>query len=302
MDNNKFDKNIIDWLLESNDISMRYRTLTELLDFPQNDNNIISLQKQISNSKPVLDILNKMRKFIGDDVEYGAFATTHFCLSYLSELGLTKENPAIAKAAERYLNLQKNDGDWWNHLSCLTGYNLRTFTRLGYKNDKRIKKTIELLLSTNRIDNGYLCDLHEKRKKKSKSCIRGAVKVLLAFADLPEYWDHPRIKALVDYFLVRDGIYRNDDKNTFVNKDISRLSFPIIWRVNIFEILYSLSRMGYGKDRRLKNAWRFFDTLKSANGKYKLDWTPIQCPWKVGKRGIENKWITFYSLLAQKYK
>jgi hypothetical protein len=79
-------------------------------------------------------------------------------------------------------------------------------------------------------------------------------------------------------------------------------SFPITWRSNVFEILLTLSKMGYGKDPRLKRAWKYLDSKKDDYGRYVLDWTPRQCPWKVGKRNQPNKWITFYSYLAKKFK
>jgi hypothetical protein len=211
----------INWLLNTDNSSLRYRVMTELLDIPFNSSEIIELKNKISTSPNVMQILSKMhpdgywlqqnqttKKFIGDDVEYGSFATTHFCLSYLSELGLTKENHLVAKAAERYLNLQKSDGDWLLHLSCLYGLNICTFIKLGYRNDSRLQKSIDLMLQTNRFDNGYLCDMHEKKSKKKKSCIRGTTKALLAFSELPEYWNHTRCISLINYFLDREGIYQ----------------------------------------------------------------------------------------------
>ena len=33
---------------------------------------------------------------------------------------------------------------------------------------------------------------------------------------------------------------------------------------------------------------------------YPLDFTPAQSPWKVGKKGEANAWVTFYVLLALK--
>ena len=108
-----------------------------------------------------------------------------------AELGLDRDNPQISKAVERYLSLQENDGDFYGHFSCLLGYNIRTFLMLGYCKDARVQNSIDLLLSTEREDGGYLCDMHEgKYKTKSvKSCVRGSVKALLAFSNLPEYWD-----------------------------------------------------------------------------------------------------------------
>ena len=310
------DNNIIQWLLSFDNPSLTFRTYTELLDYNPDSPEVIKVKNKIAFSHDVGKIMEAMHpdgywlqkqydgKIVGDDVEYGSFATTHFCLSYLAELGMTREHPFIYKAAERYLNLQKKDGDWWQHLSCLTGYNISTFIKLGYKNDSRIQKSIDLMLKTNRFDSGYLCDIHEKneKSKKKKSCIRGAAKVLSAFSLLPEYWEHARCKELVNYFLNRGGFYKSGKNTVLVNKDINTLTFPVIWRTNSWEILLALSKMGYGKDLRLENAWKFLDSLKNKNNRYNLDYTPPQALWKVGVRGSENPWITFYVFLTKKYR
>lgn len=312
----KFEKNI-KWLLEPDNPSIRFRTLVDLLDKPLDDSEVQRCKKEILEYQPVTTILNLMhpegywlqmnprtKEILGKGVEYGAFATTHYCLSYLAELGLDKSHSLVKKAAERYLNLQKNDGDFWNHFSCLLGFNIRTFVMLGYKDDNRIKKSINLLLETKRPDGGYLCDMHEGKYKTKpvKSCVRGSVKVLLAFSYLPNLWKQKRCQHLINYFLKRNGIFKNNNLNEFVNKDIQRFSFPITWRVNLFEILYSLAKMGYGNEERLESAWKLLESRQSIDGKYILDWTPTQSPWKIGKRNETNKWVTFYAYLANKYK
>ncbi len=309
---------IREWLLEPEDPSVRWRTLTCLLERGADDPEVVQARAAIPDSKPVSRILAKMqpdgtwlqrnprtREMLGGGVEYGAFATTHFCLAYLAELGLDRTHLQVAKAAERYLALQAPDGDWYLHLSCLLGYNVRTFTLLGYRDDPRVQRAIDLLLETEREDGGYLCDLHEKKKYKTrpvKSCVRGAVKVLLALAELPEYWDHPRCRQLVDYFLRRGGIFRSTDPGRLVNADMERATFPIIWRANTWEILHALSKMGHGRDERLHAAWEVLERQADASGRYLLDWTPAQSPWKFGERGEVNKWITLYVLLAKKYR
>ena len=208
-----------------------------------------------------------------------------------------------SNSALRYLDQQKEDGDWFEHLSCLYAYNIRTFIMLGYRDDPRVQRAIELMLKTGRKDGGYLCDLHEKGKGRApKSCVRGAAKALLAFSELPEYWNHERCQKLVDYFLDRNGIYKSKDHARFVNKDMLSDSFPIIWRTNVWEILYALSKMGLGRDERLAGAWDVLESKKDAEGRYLLDWIPAQIPWKAGKRGEPNKWISLYCMLAEMYK
>ena len=310
------DQLILD-LLESGEPALVYRSLHELLDNPLDHPAVEFAKENLLGGNGVQKMLRAMHPdgywlqlrgdksaYIGDDVEYGSYATTHFVLSYLMELGLTRELPQIALAADRYLSLQKEDGDFWNHYSCLFAFNIRTFIRLGYRQDERLERTIQLMLSTERPDNGYLCETHEGKRKKRpvKSCFRGSLKALRAFGEMPEYWQHPRCLGLVDYFLERDGVFRSNDLQTPVKHELEMMLFPFTWRSSLLEVLLALGKMGYGKDERLTRAWAKLEEKRDEDGRYILDWTPYQCPWKVGKRGEANEWVTFYALLAKKYR
>lgn len=59
--------------------------------------------------------------------------------------------------------------------------------------------------------------------------------------------------------------------------------------------------LGYREDERLKDAWAVLDSRMDAEGLFKLCWTPKQSPWKAGKEGEPNKWVTLYCLLAKKH-
>ncbi|MFX0063411.1 MAG: hypothetical protein ACFFC7_14640 [Candidatus Hermodarchaeota archaeon] len=52
----------------------------------------------------------------------------------------------------------------------------------------------------------------------------------------------------------------------------------------MFEILLALSKMAHGKGDGLKNAWKVLDSKQDSKGRYLLDWTPSQSPWKVGRK------------------
>ena len=92
----------IQWLLEDDDPSLKFRTLTELLDAADTPE-IERLKSAILASRPVRSLLESMHadgcwlqknprtgRLVGDSAEYGSFASTHFCLAYLSELGLDR--------------------------------------------------------------------------------------------------------------------------------------------------------------------------------------------------------------------
>jgi hypothetical protein len=317
------DANVLDWLLEMENPSVRYRTLTELLGRNAADNETAQAKEMIPESTAVRRIMEKMHpdgywlqkdrywqkkrpnvsEWVGDGVEYGTYASTHFCLAYLAELGMDKDDTRVRMAAERYLGLQQPDGDFLLHFSCLYGYNIRTFILLGYRDDARVQKTIELMLSTEREDGGYLCEFHEGKYKtrETKSCIRGCVKTLMAFAELPEYQEHKRCRQLVDYFLKREGLFRSSDLIKPINHDVTRTTFPITWRAGLSEILYALSKLRFGADKRLARAWKELEKKRTDEGKYILDWAPSQALLNPGKRGEANKWVTLYALLARKH-
>ena len=108
-------ENIVEWLLEHENPSIRYRSMVELLDIPETDSEVVSTKKQILSYSPVKKMLDAMHpdgyweelnprsKIVyGSGVDYQSY-TTHFILAYLAELGLTKEHLHVNKDADRYL-------------------------------------------------------------------------------------------------------------------------------------------------------------------------------------------------------
>ena len=237
---NPIPEEVINWLLKKNNPSIRYRTMVELQELPDSNKKVKKAREAIAEYPVVQKIMNEMHpdgywtvkkrngRIIGAGVEYADWSTTHFVLSYLAELGLKKDNPKVKTAADRYLSLQQPDGDFWNHFSCLYGINIRTFIKLGYQNDQRLEKTINLLKTMIREDQGYLCDMHEGKRKTRlvKSCYRGTLKVLFGISELPQLWDEPHVKQLVNYFLNRNVLYKTKKPTEFVTRETGKTIFP----------------------------------------------------------------------------
>jgi hypothetical protein len=307
------DPRVLDWLLEPDDPSVRYRTLTELLGRGADDPETVAARAVIPASASARRILAAMQpdgywlqrksdgRVVGDGVEYGSFATTHYCLAYLAELGLDRTHPVVTLAAERYLGLQSADGDFWNHMSCLLGYNVRTFVMLGYGDDPRVRLAVDLLDRSVRADGGYLCDMHEGKpgRRFVHSCIRGSAKALEAFAMVPELWDGEACRAVVDYFLRRGGIFKSRAPGTAVTRESFWTVFPFTWGSGLLDVLQALATMGHGARPELDRAWAMLDEHRGPDGRYRLDWTPTQALLKAGPRGEPSKWVTFYALLAE---
>lgn len=192
-------------------------------------------------------------------------SSTHFILSFLSELGLNKDNDIINMAVNRYLDLEKsskwlNAPDHHTHQSCLYAYNLRTFILLGFRDDDRIQDRIETLLSDIRHDDGYLC-IRKTFNSTTKSCIRGTLKALMAYAELPEYWEHESCKRTVNYFLKRNVYFKLDNPNVKIRGGMGNV-FPFVIGESLLEPLYALSKMGYGNHPALTDAWETLEKRK----------------------------------------
>ncbi|QEE15158.1 hypothetical protein DSAG12_00982 [Promethearchaeum syntrophicum] len=308
---------VLNWLLEPSNPSVRYRTLIELLDGSSNDSEIQQTYNEILNWKPVVKIKKAMHpdgywevkvdkgKIVGKGTEYRTFNTTHWVLGYLAEYGLTRKEKFIDLASNRYLNLQKKDGDFWQHLSCLYGLNLHTFSKLGFESDPRIQKTLDLVASSIRYDNGYLCDLHEGKKRKGrdvKSCFRGTLKILFGLSEYPSTWTHSKVKLLLDYFLNRELLFKKNKPYELVVKNAGLLVFPFTYRASLLESLYPLLKMGYGSHPKVIRAWKLFESKKLLNGRFPLEWNPPNKYLKPGNKGDVNKWVTFYAYLLYKLK
>ncbi|MFW9916781.1 MAG: hypothetical protein ACFFGZ_14345 [Candidatus Thorarchaeota archaeon] len=310
---------VVGWLLESENPSIRYRTLLELQELPTTSKQVKEAQEAVMESPVVQHILKKMHpegywevkkrggQLLGAGVEYADWSTTHYVLSYLAELGLTQDSPLVNKAANRYLSLQQPDGDFWNHFSCLWGINIRTFVKLGFQEDPRLLKTIALLETMLREDHGYLCDMHEGKRKTrlTKSCYRGSVKALFALSELPQLWAEPYATRLVTYFLNRNVLYKTQKPTEFVTRETGKTIFPFSYRAGLLETLYALAKIGYGEDPRVQHAWAILQDHRTSTGRYLLDWTPGRTTNRYfypGNKQAENKWVTFYAYLCLKYK
>ena len=298
---------VIKLLLNSNNPSVVYRTQRDLLETEPDK----ALRQKILDSRQVQRILSKMHpdgywlyRGMGAGIDYAMSSSTHFVLSYLSELGLDKSFDVIDKAVNRYLSIGGKEKwlsgpDYETHQSCLYAHNLRTFIMLGYKDDERIGLRIRTLLEDVRRDNGYLC-VRPAFGEQTKSCIRGTVKAIMAYAELPEYYAHESCRRTADYFLNRNVYYKLPEKKEKIRGGMATV-FPFVINTSLLEPLYALSKMGYGDHPALNDAWLSLESHRTDGGLYTLDWFAPSC-FTPGKKGEPNEWVTLYALLALKYR
>ena len=137
----------LDWLLEENQPSIRYLALTQLLGKPEDDPEVQSAREMIPKKGWAADILRQQNPggwwVSGESLYRPKYLSTNWILLILSDLGLTKEDPRIAKACDLWIRrFAKDDGGFAmegskkSHL-CTVGNTARALVRFGYAEDRK---------------------------------------------------------------------------------------------------------------------------------------------------------------------
>jgi hypothetical protein len=219
-------------------------------------------------------------------------------MDVFAEFGLSRD-ARLDKNAEYSLDVirgwKKQDVDVY---ACYTPSRLRALVMLGYCDDN-VKDLINEFAATQLSDGGFMCNRLLSRKPNRKSCYKAAVPALLLYAECKRKNILPaNTENLITYFLKRDIFYSsNKTENLFFFKDGS----PKFGKFAVPLIVYAMSILGAGNAREMQTAWNMLNQRIGENGRCRLDGSAKQAG-VFGKDGQENKWATFYCLLAEKWR
>jgi hypothetical protein len=331
-------KDPTDWLLEKNNPSVRYLTLTQLLEKDENESDVIEAKSAISEYTSVKRIFSKQREegyWENSNTPYvPKYKSTCWQIMILSQLGLSKENEKVRKACEFAFRFQCKDGgftvfkeegamneySWWkkrqeekgkpvppfnnwskgiikeNELTCLTGNLVASFLRLGYKEDFRIKKAIQWLISVQNSDGGWLCPYWRAHINDKHSCFVGTIASLDALSEIPENQRTDEMKKCIEKgaeFFLMHHLYKADHHNfEVINPYCLNFNFPVFW-YDILRGLLVLTKLGYARDERIQDATNILFKKQTKDGRWNLDKTPGgRMHASFGKVGEPNKWVT----------
>lgn len=276
---------IIKWLLEDDNPAVKYRTQTEILG------------QSADRTQAAEWIYSKLPE---DWYEINGLWYVYY-VAALAECGLTKDDiphEHIKKAFD-VIN---------NKLECSCGdfMLLSALVKLGYG----VQNAISNLASHILPDGGFLC-LHRVNKLKytPKSCYKANLHALMFLSECSKKnIDIKLFQGLIDYFLNRNIFYKSTDKTALVLdcregwRTIDTFYPFEVMRVGLQNIIESFSALGYGKDERLNEAWGLLQNQKDESGRVIISGTLTKSYLPKEKVGRPSKWVTFYTLLAEKEK
>jgi hypothetical protein len=298
-----------EWLLEKDNPPVRYFTLTDILERPENDPEVRDAKRENMKTGVVSKILADQRNggyWETPESFYTAkYKGTVWQLIVLAELGAEGKNEHIKKACEFILkNSQDRESGGFSEfgsetgggshdrvLPCLTGNMVWSLIRFGYLEDPRVQRGISWLVTYQRSDDGAEEELrgwpYERqghphcwgytRTRHIHTCHMGVVKALKALAEIsPDRRSKDvenTIERLAEYMLKHHIYRRSHNLNRISNPNWLKFGFPYLGQTDILEVLEILTKLGHN-DERMQEAVDLVLSKQDEQGRWKLESLP----------------------------
>ncbi len=326
------ENNLIDWLLEPDDIGVRYLALRDLADVSANE--ITAAQQQAHVKGQISKVLANMNKD-GYWVKPGAgyspkYTGTVWSVILLGQLGASsKVDSRVLKACSYLLdnNMTKHgqftiNGSPSGTLDCIQGNLSAALLDLDCQ-DSRLDKAFEWMArsvtgegiataadkdAVMHYYNAGKCGPNFRCAYNNKlPCAWGVIKVLLAFSKLPKEKRTPLVQRAiqtgVDFLFATDpakaeypgGHSEKPSENWW------KLAFPVFYITDLLQLIEVMCALGYGKDPRLVNAVNTIKGKQDALGRWHLEYDYKGKTWvDFGVKKQPDKWVTLRGLRVLK--
>jgi hypothetical protein len=299
------------WLLDGEEPSVRFRVLTEVMDRPADDPEVVAAAAERDRSGWGAEILSRQLTAgqwdsPGTSARYlyvPKYIATNWRLLVLADLGFTRADPGIARVAELFLEANAAAGELGGAESevCFTGNAVRMFTRFGYGDHPRIVASVAWLLDAQKADGGWHC-------APSETGTLDCWEALAAFAAMPRASWSDRVRRAVaagaEFYLARGLLEEGDEYPPW-----RRLHYPVHYYYDFLVGLDVLTALGFGSDPRLGPALDLLEQKRRPEGTWELDAShpdipaddPYQprtpyYPFVLEPSGRPSRWITLNAL------
>jgi hypothetical protein len=317
---------LIAWLLEGDDPSLRYYTLTELLGEAAEGGEAAAARRDIMSRGAVPLILAAQGDddhWEGRDRFYNAkYRGTVWQLLILAELGADGADERVRRGCEAILRdaqdpesggfaidrAKKTGGGLHSRvIPCLTGNLVFSLVRLGMLDDPRVQAAIDWLTTYSRFDDGDVAAPTGWPYEPFEmcwgrhTCHMGVVKTMKALAEIPSERRSPAVRRTLDdaaECMLRHHVHkRSHDLARDSKPGWKRLGFPLMYQTDVLEILGLLTKLGRLGDERARVARDLVAAKADAQGRWLLqDTFNGRFVVDIETKGQPSRWVTLKAL------
>jgi hypothetical protein len=283
------------WLLEPENPSVRYWTLTDILRRPADDAEVQEARAAIAQESLVRELFARQRPngHWGDDetTPYTAEGTLGV-LSILYMLGVEPDE-RTAKGCDSLLRFcQHESGGFSMTLTrrsgifpCTTGSELPSRVYFGLGDDSRVRRAFAFVIEDMSAEDALDCGRYQHR-----DCLWGAIAALNGLAVLPEDMRSAQskrvVRRLADALLDADYDFEGEHKRWFT------FGVPRAW--DLLSALRALAAHGYGRDKRFVRLLKLFLARQDEQGRWLCG--SASRTWPLEKINRPSKWVTLDAL------
>lgn len=317
------------WLLEEENPSVRFYTLTDILDKPEQDPEVQQAKRAIMQTGLVPEILRKQAEPAYRD-SFSRFYTAKYTglvwtLIVLAELGAEAVPPIREQCEYLFQHAQERiDGGFSQNtamktgggratevIPCLTGNLVWSLIRFGFEDDPRLQRAIDWLTRFMRFNDGV--EENPQRPPYDRyeicwgkhTCFMGVVKALKGLSTILPERRTPEIDATLreaaEFMLIHHIYKRSHNLNRNAKPGWQKFGFPLMYQTDVLEILDILTRLGL-RDSRMEEAVRLVLSKQDETGRWPVENTynsdRLLIPF--GQMGDPSKWITLRALRVLK--
>ncbi len=315
----KVEADLLAWLLEPENPSARYLTLTELLDRVPSDPDVVAARAAIPGVNPARAILDAQFTgssttdkpagyWIKPDVGYSPkYRATVWQVIFLAQLGAPIVEP-ICRACDYVLDHSRRLTDRRGNLdgrfvagktartaiNCLNGNLLWALRRLGHRDDPRAVEAGEATAQAI-VKRGFAC-----HHNGDLPCAWGGIKALRAFLEVP-----PEDRSAAMATAIEQGIElllsvplleATYPTSSQVSDRWFKLGFPLAYQADVLEAMTILAQAGCGDHSYVQAGIEWLLARRDADGRWTLDQVPGKIWSSFGRLGQPNKWVTLRAL------
>jgi hypothetical protein len=306
----------IDWLLEG-DSWVEFRARIDLLGQSEADPQVRSARQSMLATPQVQNLVAELSGWPGTVISSHKSAGQPFHkLTFLSDLGLTANDPGMDIIINRILKHQSAEGpfqlstnipvhfggtgsDQWAWALCDAPLIVYALAKFGLQGDPAVRSATDYLAGLIR-DNGWPCVVSKELGKfrgpgrKDDPCPFATLAMLKALSVMEVWHSSPECHTGAEILLKLWGESLTLHPYIFyMGNDFRKLKVPFVW-YDLVHVLEVLSRFEWLKeDPRLLDMLELLKSKADEQGRFSLEsiWTAWK-DWEFGQKKVPSRWLT----------